>query len=61
MTLCNRCGAEFDNYFRGYHWCPSCGKVFMYDENVISEKEKDVFENKRLYFDYTTEEVKEDD
>ncbi|MFH1637669.1 MAG: hypothetical protein ABIB71_04575 [Candidatus Woesearchaeota archaeon] len=40
MTLCNRCSTEFENYFNGMHWCPSCGKQFMIDENAFNE-EKD--------------------
>ena len=40
MTQCNRCGTEFDNWFNGYHWCPDCGKVFVYDENC-TKKQKD--------------------
>ncbi len=35
MTLCNRCGTEFENYFNGMHWCPSCGKQFLLDENLL--------------------------
>jgi len=27
MTLCERCGEEFENYYLGYNWCPGCGKI----------------------------------
>lgn len=37
MTHCNRCGTEFDNYFNGKHWCPNCGKQFMFDENILKK------------------------
>lgn len=38
MTHCNRCGNEFDNFFGGVNWCPFCGKMFSYDENMLNEK-----------------------
>lgn len=40
MTRCNRCGGEFDNFFNGMHWCTVCGKQFMFDENILKEKDK---------------------
>lgn len=41
MTHCNRCGSDFDNQFNGVHWCPSCGKQFMFDENALKKDSKE--------------------
>ncbi len=38
MTHCNRCGNDFNNIFRGVHWCPYCGKQFVFDENLLKEE-----------------------
>ena len=40
MTICNRCGNEFNNIFNDVHWCTVCGKQFMFDENVLKEENK---------------------
>jgi len=40
MTLCNRCGNEFDNYFNNAYWCVYCGKQFLIDENLLRKEEK---------------------
>lgn len=40
MTICNRCGNDFENFFNGMHWCPFCGKQFIFDENILKEKKK---------------------
>jgi len=37
MTLCNKCGNEFDNLFNGKHWCTICGKQFIFDENELKK------------------------
>jgi len=38
MTICNRCGNEFDNCFNGVHWCIYCGKQFALDTNQFKKK-----------------------
>lgn len=40
MTLCNRCGNDFENYFNGVYWCVYCGKQFLIDENLLKQLEK---------------------
>ncbi len=47
MTLCNRCGNEFNNFFNGVHWCIHCGKQFMFDENLIAKKKEELKESKK--------------
>jgi len=39
MTLCNRCGNNFDNFFNNTHWCTICGKQFMFDLNELKKKD----------------------
>ncbi len=41
MTHCNRCRNDFDNFFNGRHWCPYCGKMFLFDENLLKKKSRE--------------------
>jgi predicted nucleic acid-binding Zn-ribbon protein len=55
MTRCNRCGEEFDNYFRGLNWCVSCGKLFMYDDNMTYEDNYSYVNDKEVVYSLEVE------
>jgi len=37
MAKCERCEEDFNNFFNGYHWCPSCGLAFRFEKCELKD------------------------